>query len=141
VSSDTDRAAAVEALQPALAAEHAAVYAYGVVGGTLGVTSAAANAAYAAHRGRRDQLTAMIGARAVASEPVYGLPFEVRGPAQARRLAVHVERRCADVYASVVAATAGAERMYAARALTDCAVRGLGWGAEPEPFPGLPGAR
>jgi hypothetical protein len=29
--------------------------------------------------------------------------------------------------------------MYAARGLTDCAVRGLAWGAEPEPFPGLRG--
>jgi Domain of unknown function (DUF4439) len=124
------------ALQAALAAEHAAVYAFGVVGGVLG-GDAEAQAAYAAHRGRRDQLTAMLGAAAVAAEPVYTLPFEVSGPAAAERLAARVERRCAGVYAAAVANTTGARRAYASRALTDCAVRGLGWGAEPEPFPGL----
>lgn len=137
VSGDAGQAAAAAALQSALAAEHAAVYAYGVIGGVLGAASAAANAAYAVHRGRRDQLIAMIGGDAVAAEPVYDLPFEVSGPARARRLAVDVERRCADVYAGVVGRTAAADRVYAARALTDCAVRGLAWGAEPEAFPGL----
>jgi Domain of unknown function (DUF4439) len=132
VRSDAETAA----LQSALAAEHAAVYAFGVVGGVLG-GDAEAEAAYAAHRGRRDQLTAMLGAAAVAAEPVYTLPFDVSGPAAAQRLAVRVERRCADVYAATVARTTGARRSYASRALTDCAVRGLGWGAQPEPFPGL----
>lgn len=133
------RSAQSEALQPALAAEHAAVYAYGVIGGVLGSSSGAAVTAYAVHRGRRDQLTAMIGPHAVAAEPGYELPFEVSSQARAARLAARVEDRCADVYASVVAHTTGADRAYAARALTDCAVRGLGWGAEPEPFPGLRG--
>ena len=126
------------ALQSMLAAEHAAVYAYGVVGGILGATSSEAAAAYAAHRGRRDQLTAMIGQGAVPAEPVYALPFEVSRPPQARRLAVRVEQRCAAAYAASVAQTTGKRRLYAARALTDCAVRGLAWGAEPEAFPGLP---
>lgn len=127
------------ALQSMLAAEHAAVYAYGVVGGVLGAASAQSAAAYAAHRGRRDQLTAMVGPDAVAAEPVYELPFEVSRPRQARRLAVHVEQRCAAAYAAAVARTTGERRMYAARGLTDCAVRGLAWGADPEPFPGLRG--
>jgi hypothetical protein len=124
------------ALRAALAAEHAAVYAFGVVGGVL-VDDPDASAAYAAHRGRRDQLTAMLGTAAVAAEPVYTLPFAVSGPAAAEQLAARVERRCADVYAGVVARTTGRARAYAARALTDCAVRGLSWGAQPEPFPGL----
>ncbi|MGV9632289.1 DUF4439 domain-containing protein, partial [Streptomyces sp. NPDC003487] len=47
----------IEALQAALAAEHAAVYGYGVVGGRIGETRRAeARAAYAAHRARRDAL-------------------------------------------------------------------------------------
>jgi len=126
------------ALQSALAAEHAAVYAYGVIGGVLGATPEA-NAAYAAHRGRRDQLMARIGADAVAAEPAYELPFPVRNAAQARRLAVQVERRCGEVYADVVSHTTGAARTYAARGLTECAVRGLAWGAEFDAFPGLRG--
>jgi Domain of unknown function (DUF4439) len=124
------------ALQAALAAEHAAVYAYGVVGGVLGGT-AQANAAYAAHRGRRDQLTARLGADAVAAEPAYELPFAVTRPGQAERLAVQVERRCAEVYADVVSRTTGATRLYAARGLTECAVRSLEWGGDFEAFPGL----
>jgi Domain of unknown function (DUF4439) len=127
------------ALQSALAAEHAAVYAYGVIGGVLGATSAEANSAYAAHRGRRDQLMARIGSDAVAAQPAYELPFPVRNAAQAQRLAVHVEQRCAEVYADVVSRTAGAARMYAARGLTECTVRGMTWGGDFEAFPGLRG--
>jgi uncharacterized protein DUF4439 len=136
-SSESGQVAETNALQSALAAEHAAVHAYGVVGGVLGLSSSDSNTAYAVHRGRRDQLIAMIGRRAVAAEPAYELPFEVTGPPKARRLAARVEESCADVYADVVANTTGANRLYAARALTDCAVRALGWGAEPEVFPGL----
>jgi hypothetical protein len=135
--SEEPAVSAVAALQSALSAEHAAVYAYGVIGGVLGTGSAAAAAAYAAHRGRRDQLTSMLGPQSVAAEPAYRLPFEVSGPARARRLAAYVEERCAEVYAESVSRTTAADRMFAARALTDCAVRGLEWGAEPDPFPGL----
>jgi hypothetical protein len=127
------------ALQPALAAEHAAVYAYGVIGGVL--QSSLSYAAYASHRGRRDQLMAMIGAGAVAAEPVYERPYEVTGQGRAERLAVRVEQRCAEAYAEVVAHTVGPTRAYAARGLTDCAVRGLAWGGEPETWPGLRGGR
>jgi hypothetical protein len=139
VSSGTSTEGAADALQSALAAEHAAVYAYGVVGGVLGAGDRLAATAYTAHRGRRDQLTSMLGAEAVAAEPAYRLPFDVDGPGRARRLARRVEERCAAVYADVVSRTAGADRLYAARALRDCAVRGLAWGREPEAFPGLRG--
>jgi len=128
-----------EALQPALAAEHAAVYAYGVIGGVVG--SAQSYTSYTAHRGRRDQLMAMIGDDAVAAEPAYELPYEVTGATRAERLAVRVEQRCAEAYAEVVSRTAGPTRAYAARALTDCAVRALSWGGDFEPWPGLRGGR
>lgn len=127
------------ALQPVLAAEHAAVYAYGVIGGVL--QSSQSYAAYAAHRGRRDQLMAMIGDDAVAAQPAYALPFEVTGAARAERLAVRVEERCAEAYAQAVSRTVGSVRAYAARGLTDCAVRELAWGGELEPWPGLRGGR
>lgn len=134
-----DASAGTQALQSALSAEHAAIYAYGVIGGVLGGTSTAVMAAYTAHRGRRDQLIAMLGDAAVAAEALYELPFDVSAARKAARLAVHVEQRCAGVYAAAVAQTTGRRRAFVARALTDCAVRGLGWGAEPEPFPGVRG--
>lgn len=137
--SDEDDLTGTDALQSALAAEHAAVYAYGVVGGVLDGSSAQAQAAYAAHRGRRDQLSAMLGDAAVAAEPAYELPFEVSGAARARRLATRVEERCAEVYAGVVSRTTGDDRAYAARALTDCSVRALDWDGGLEAFPGLRG--
>ncbi|HEX2175668.1 MAG TPA: ferritin-like domain-containing protein [Nocardioidaceae bacterium] len=139
MSDETEQSDQTDALQSALAAEHAAVYAYGVVGGVLGATSAPANAAYAAHRGRRDQLMAMIGGEAVAAEPAYELPFAVPGPGRAQQLGVRVEQRCAEVYADVVSRTSGPPRVFAARALADCAVRGLDWGGDFEAFPGLRG--
>ncbi len=51
-----------DALQTTLAAEHAAVYVYGVLGGRTSksaepATYAAISSAYDAHRARRDQLT------------------------------------------------------------------------------------
>jgi len=124
-------------LQSALAAEHAAVYGYEVVGGVLGASDQLATTSYEAHRGRRDQLLARLGADAVAAEAAYSLPFQVGNEKQARRLARLLEQRCAAAYADVVSRTSGEVRLLAARALSECAVRGLSWGAEPEPFPGL----
>ncbi|MPZ60038.1 MAG: DUF4439 domain-containing protein [Propionibacteriales bacterium] len=126
-----------EALQRALAAEHAAVYGYGVVGGVLGEDSSLATTGYADHRGHRDRLIELIGADAVAAEPAYQLPFRVSNERQAERLGIEIEHRCAKVYAGVVSQTTGKHRMLAARSLAECAVRALDWGADPEPFPGL----
>ncbi|MER7187610.1 DUF4439 domain-containing protein, partial [Streptomyces hyaluromycini] len=55
--SDEAKAGLLKALQAALAAEHAAVYGYGVVGGRIGRQRLAeARSAYDAHRARRDAL-------------------------------------------------------------------------------------
>src|SRR5260221_13159231 len=66
VSSRAPRAAApgtIHALQAALAAEHAAVYGYGVVGAYLtGSSRAAATADWGAHQGARDGLEAVLPA-------------------------------------------------------------------------------
>ncbi|MEV0478013.1 DUF4439 domain-containing protein, partial [Streptomyces prunicolor] len=52
-----EKAAELTALQAALAAEHAAVYGYGVVGGRIREgRRTEAKAAYDAHRARRDAL-------------------------------------------------------------------------------------
>lgn len=133
-----------EALQQGLAAEHAAVWVYGVIGGQ---TSEADDAqlfelvsnAYRAHRGRRDQLVGAIaraGVEPVASEVGYEVGY-VDSESGARVVALEVERRCASAYAQVVAATTGAHRRFAVAALTDAAVRGLGFGGTPEAWPGI----
>jgi hypothetical protein len=134
-----------EALQLALAGEHAAVYLYGVVGGRVSVSTHPAlwqrvRDAYHLHRGRRDQLVSMVrtaGAEPVAAEVSYELPNPAGTPAQLELVALEVEQRCAAVYADMVGSTAGANRQWALDALEDAAVRLLGFGGEPEPFPGL----
>lgn len=138
------------ALQECLAAEHAAVYGYGVVGGVLAGTTAVgsaeqklASAAYVEHRHRRDVLTVAIlhdGSEPVAAQPAYELPHQVRhvrSTNDCRRLARLLEERCAQTYADAVARSVDANRALAARALTACALRGAAWGAPFEPFPGL----
>jgi len=135
----------LEALQQTLAAEHAAVHVLGLVGGRVPVSSRPeladqVRASYALHRGRRDQLVAMI--RGTDEEPVppeisYEPATPSRTPAQLRGAAREVELRCAAVYADMVGATSGAGRQWALDALEDAAVRALTFGARPEPFPGI----
>lgn len=134
-----------EALQEALAGEHAAVYVYGVIGGRVSVSTEAdlwsrVDEAYALHRGRRDQLTAMVraaGADPVAAEVSYELPNEATTPTRLREAALAVEQRSAAVYADMVGSTSGANRQWALEALQDASVRMLGFGGRPEAFPGI----
>ena len=143
----------VDALQTCLAAEHAACYGYGVLGGVLagarapavgtgpGVPDAAA--AYQAHRAARDALVnriAALDADPVAAEPAYRTPFKVRSVASCRRLARLLERRCADVYGYAVAQTIDDERTFTAAQLSACVVRGITWGSPVRPFPGVRGS-
>lgn len=135
-----------EALQTTLAGEHAAVYVYGVLGGRVSATgapalSSALRAAYEIHRLRRDQVTAML--RAKGEEPVaaavsYDLPNDADTDAGSREAAAIVEERCAEVYAAMVASTSRANRQWAIDALADASVRGLGFGRDPEAWPGAP---
>ncbi|MBZ9641095.1 DUF4439 domain-containing protein, partial [Streptomyces sp. PSKA30] len=71
----------LRALQAALAAEHAAVYGYGVVGGRIDEgRRTEARAAYDAHRARRDALVLEVrnlGGEPVAAAGGYALPFPV----------------------------------------------------------------
>ena len=139
---------AIPALQTTLAAEHAAVWVLGVLGGRVSASrskqlSDAIAAAYVAHRSRRDQLTSTIrdlGSRPVASEAAYDLPDPVDGASPSDRqlsaAALEVERRCAATYAFLVAQTAGRERGWAIRALNETAVRELAFRGTPEMFPG-----
>lgn len=131
----------IDALQAALAAEHAAVYGYTVVGGKVAAgREAEARQAYDAHRARRDVLirTAVdLGAAPVAAEAGYALPFAVADPAGALRLAAYLEERVAGAYGDLVRAGIGDVRRDAAGALREAAVRAVRWRGGSVAFPGL----
>ncbi|HEX6248123.1 MAG TPA: ferritin-like domain-containing protein [Nocardioidaceae bacterium] len=135
----------IEALQATLAGEHAAVHVYGAVGGRVSQSAEPAlwqrvREAYQLHRERRDRLDSMIraaGDEPVAAEVSYELPNPARTTDQLRAAALEVEQRCAAVYADMVGNTSGANRQWALDALEDAAVRQLGFGGEPEPYPGV----
>ncbi|MFG3036347.1 ferritin-like domain-containing protein [Streptomyces sp. NPDC048330] len=132
---------ALDAAQAALAAEHAAVYGYGVVGGRIGAERRPeATAAHEAHRARRDALRRTVrdlGGTPVASEAAYTLPFPAADTAAAVRLAAVLEDRVAGVYSDLVRAAAGPLRREAAAALREAAVRAVRWRGSDVTFPGL----
>lgn len=132
---------ALEAARAALAAEHAAVYGYGVVGGRIGAERRAeATAAYEAHRARRDGLRRVVrdlGGEPVAAAAGYELPFAVPDTAAAVRLAAVLEDRVAGVYSDLVRAAEGPLRRDAAAALREAAVRAVRWRGTDVTFPGL----
>jgi uncharacterized protein DUF4439 len=131
-------------LADALAAEHAAIFAYGVIGAHLEEARSAAREAERAHRTRRDELVLLLGDQAPAAEPSYELPFPVDGPDDAVRLAILVEERVAAIWRGVLPESGAGERERALDALTDAAVRATRWrataGVDPAavPFPGSP---
>ncbi|MEV0176855.1 ferritin-like domain-containing protein [Streptomyces sp. NPDC050803] len=129
------------ALQAALAAEHAAVYGYGVVGGRIREgRRGEARGAYDAHRARRDALVREVrdlGGQPVAAEAGYALPFAVPDSPAAVLLAAELEDRVAGVYSDLVRAATGERRRTAAEALREAAVRAVRWRGESVAFPGL----
>ncbi|MEU7109744.1 ferritin-like domain-containing protein [Streptomyces stramineus] len=129
------------AAQAALAAEHAAVYGYGVVGARIGEErSAEAREGYDAHRSRRDAMGRAVrelGGTPEAAAAGYALPFAVTDEAAAVRLAAELESRLAGVYADLVRAAGGALRRDAAAALREAAVRAVRWRGGSVAFPGL----
>ncbi|MFF0394049.1 ferritin-like domain-containing protein [Kitasatospora sp. NPDC004615] len=129
-----------DALQSALAAEHAAVYGYGVVGAFLpvGPQREDGRAAYAAHQARRDAWQRLLGTGGVsptAAAPGYRLPFQVKDAATAAQLAAHLETQLTAAYADLCATTA--LRPQAAAALRESALRAVHWGADLPALPGL----
>ena len=140
-----------EALNGALAAEHAAIWGYGVVGTALPAERRPlAVTAENAHRDARDGLVALLsqrGTEPVGPEGAYELPFPVLSTADAATLAVTLEEGVAAAYVQVLAAAAeSGTRQLAVAALGSTEVRAVGWralaGSTPvtTPFPGLPGA-
>ena len=145
VGMDTENAA----LGEALAAAHAAVWGYGVVGAALGPeASAAAAAAETAHRDLRDRVTALLVEREVepgGAEGGYALPFPVLSEVDAAALAVVLEDGVAATWVRVLdQAAERATRELAVGALGNAEVRAVSWrtaaGQTPvtRAFPGLP---
>lgn len=137
------------ALREALAAEHAAVWGYGVVGAALAVEARPpATAAETAHRDVRDRVTALLderGADPVRAEGAYTLPFPVLSDVDAAALAVVLEDGVAAAWVRVLDQAAGrAVRELAVDFLSAAEGRAVSWrgaaGTAPvtTAFPGLP---
>jgi hypothetical protein len=134
-----------QALQQALAGEHAAVFLYGVLGArTSGSRQprlfASLQSAFAQHRDERDALTELVSAKGV--DPVaalvdYGVPGTLDTPAGVARTARTIEQRVTRTYGELVANTSGTDRRWAITALERSAVRGTSFGTPASNFPGL----
>src|SRR3954452_21963061 len=145
LNQDTENAA----LSDALAAEHAAVWGYGVVGAALkdaGRPQAAD--AESAHRGARDQVSSLLASRkaeVVDAKGAYALPFPVLSDVDAAALAVVLEDGVAAAWGRGLGQAAErSTRELAVGALGDAEVRAVSWriaaGQTPvtSALPGLP---
>lgn len=137
------------ALREALAAEHAAVWGYGVVAAALeGDARTPASAAESAHRDVRDRVTALLderGADPVPAQGAYALPFPVLSAVDATNLAVVLEDGVAAAWVRVLDQAADrAVREFVVGNLTAAETRAVAWrraaGTTPvtTAFPGLP---
>ncbi|AEV88101.1 hypothetical protein ACWT_7091 [Actinoplanes sp. SE50] len=138
-------------LAAALAAEQAAIWAYGVIGVHLppGAEQDQARAAEQEHRVRRDDLVEQLAGLQAGAAPTpagYQLPFPVTDRAAALKLAVQIEDGVAQAWRPVLPVTENTQRTTALSALTASAIRATRWRkfAQVTPltliFPGRPGA-
>jgi hypothetical protein len=137
------------ALGEALAAEHAAVWGYGVVGAALtGDARKQASDAESAHRDVRDQVSALLASReadVVDAEGGYALPFPVLSAVDAAALGAVLEEGTSAAWVRVLdQAAERSTRELAVGVLSAAEVRAVGWrvaaGRSPvtRAFPGLP---
>lgn len=137
------------ALGGALAAEHAAVWGYGVVGAALGGPAQdSAATSEAAHRDVRDQVAALLHSRdaeVVDAKGGYSLPFPVLSEVDAAALAVVLENGVAAAWVRVLdQAAERSTRELAVGVLSAAEVRAVSWriaaGQSPatSALPGLP---
>jgi hypothetical protein len=121
----------IEALRSALAAEHAAIFGYGVVGAYVsGAARDSARQAETAHRDRRDQVALRIeaaGGAIVGAQGSYALPFPVNDASSAVRLAAQLEEGTAGAWREALSGTTGEDRALALDALIACAVQATRW--------------
>ena len=135
----------LDALQAALAAEHATIQVLGYLGAQTSPASdpglrETLREAYLVHRDRRDQLVERVraaGAEPAAAAAAYELPeLGAGGPAAVREAALRLERDCGRTYGFLVASSPSDRRRWAIDALLDSALRELGLGGRPRAYPG-----
>lgn len=136
----------LDALQDVLADEHAALYAYGVLGARTSQSATPVlydvlTVAYRRHRARRDRLRLLVadqGGEPVVADPAYVVPGPAQGVEQVQVVAREVESRSTEALAALVARSTGAVRSWA----LDEAVWSATWqvelGGDPSTWPGAP---
>jgi hypothetical protein len=133
-------------LQDALAAEHATLYLYGVLGARTSQSAtpelfATITDCYRHHRALRDQLRLMLrdaGAEPVAAEPAYDVPSGWTTPVAVTGAALGLEAATTETMAALVARTSGDQRAWGLSALVWSATRQLDLGGIPQVWPGAP---
>jgi hypothetical protein len=132
----------IDALQAALAGEHAAVYAYGVIAALLADDDRErAGDLLADHEKRRNRLRELLqeaSATPVAARAAYNLQLEARDRESAKQLAAALERGLGAAYTDLVA-TSDSEivRKAAIGGVTRSAKQVARWTGETSAFPGL----
>lgn len=137
------------ALREALAAEHVAVWGYGVVGAALGPEGRSrATAAEDAHRDVRDRVTALLAdrkAEPVQEQAAYTLPFPILSAVDAAALGVVLEDGVEKAWVRVLdQAAERSTRELAVGMLSAAEIRAVSWrgaaGKKPvtSALPGLP---
>lgn len=124
--------------QDALAAEHAAIYGYGLVGAAEGMAEKAADA-LAIHRVRRstclDAVTAR-GGTPVSSAPAYRIEMPADAD-EAAGTAAALEAGCWPAYLALAGSTDRRARLTGAGWLRESAVRAQAWAGTVAPLPGF----
>ncbi|WP_262379890.1 ferritin-like domain-containing protein [Nonomuraea sp. PA05] len=133
----------MEKLRKALAAEHAAVFAYGLLAArTSGEVRRRMSAAYDAHRAQRDRLRTLIttrGGRPAEPDASYALPFFPSDAKLAVKLAVQLENGVAAAYLELVSARDVKVREHAAAVMQQAVTRAYSFKPDPPAaFPGMP---
>jgi hypothetical protein len=136
----------LDALQAALAEEHATLWTYGVLGArTSQATSPtlydAVTAAYRRHRSRRDQLRLMVrdaGGEPVAAAVTYEIEDALVRAPQVQRAAAGLEAAGVETLLALVGQSSGEVRDWALTEATWSAVWQLELGGTAQTWPGAP---
>lgn len=122
----------IEAVQDALAAEHAVIWGYGAVGAAVSdELRSVVVMVEATHRSRRDATADLLraaGAEPVVAQASYELPFAISTQEAAVQLGEQLESGCAASWRHVLGRTDEAELRRTARDhLIDAAVQAMRW--------------